>query len=482
MKKRISKWGKVILAMPVFNEKEVIEEVVRKNHAYTQRFKNGQLLISEDGSNDGTKEILQKLKKELKFVLRATKKRQGAVQGQKNALNYALQEGADIVLLSDSDNQHDPSDFGKLFNKLKDNDFVLGHKYPRNDPFWRKYGSKVWNFYTRILFGMRLHDINCGFRMMKRKPLMEILPQCNLFQECFPSEMSIRAKFAGYKLDEVKIHHFMRGDKPKAWNPRKIPAIALNLLFKSLKLRKKLFFNREGRVDRMNKTYNKYYEQGYSFRDDWFGPVTKEYILPKYIKLATAFIKNNNQKVSILELGAGDGEVTDLIREKRPKWNIVPTEVVESAVKSLRKKGYKDAALADATNLPFVDNSFDYVICFDVMHHVDGPAKMASEMARVARRGVFLIEANRKSIARRLLEKTNKYKQAGESSYYPMEYKAFFKLPNIKEVRIEPFQFIPPKLSNINLPLTIAISEFIAKLPILRWQCSGVAIEVVKDY
>lgn len=61
--KQILKLGKIVLTMPVYNEIEIIEEVVRKNFAYVKKFPNSDLIISEDGSSDGTKELLRKLKK-----------------------------------------------------------------------------------------------------------------------------------------------------------------------------------------------------------------------------------------------------------------------------------------------------------------------------------------------------------------------------------------------------------------------------------
>ena len=233
-------------------------------------------------------------------------------------------------------------------------------------------------------------------------------------------------------------------------------------------------------IDRMKKTYETYYQRSYSFRKNWFGKITESYIIPKYFSLLEQFIGNTIIPITLLELGAGDGEITEIITNKRPNWYMVPTEYTMAGVNSLRKHGFSNAKVVDAVHLPFKDRSFDYVVSFDVMHHVNGPAKMAYEMIRVAKKGAFLIEANRQSIFRRILEKTDIYRRAGEFSYYPIEYKAFFTLPDVSTITITPFQFIPPKLSNISLNFTIGLSETIAKLPLLKWQCSGLAIEVIK--
>ncbi len=474
---------KLIVCMPVYNEEEVIEEVVRKNHKFISKYPNGQLVVSEDGSSDKTKDILKKLQKELKFVLHTSPKRKGAVQGQKDSIQYALDAGADYVMLTDSDNQHDPQDFAKMLEYIPEYDMVVGYKVNRQDPKWRQIGSKFWNFYNGVLFGMNFHDINCGFKIMSREMLQAVYPKTNLYHECYTSELVVRANAEGFKIKEVEVTHLPRETAPRAWNSKKIPGMGMRLFREALKLRTQLPLFPKKRVRdtyRMNNTYSSYYDEEYSFRENWFGRIAHEYIMPKYVKKLEDFVGADKKNLTFVEIGAGDGEVTDLIRKRHPTWKITPTEIVEAGVVKLKKKGYKDAAVVDAVKLPYKDEQFDYAICFDVMHHVDGPAKMASEMVRVSKKGAFLIEASRESITRRMLEKTQIYKRAGEFSYYAIEYKAFFNLPDVSTVRIHPFQFIPPKISNISLGLTKAISEIMEHVPVLRWQCSGVAIEVTK--
>ncbi len=226
--------------MPVYNEIEVIEEVVRKNFNYVKQFPNSDLVISEDGSTDGTKELLQKLKKELRFTLYSSPTRKGASRGIKNALKFSVKEGANIILITDSDNQHEPKDFDLLLKKINQFDMVVGLKKPRRDPYWRRLGSKGWNFFIRVLFGVKLNDVNCGFRAIHREVLEKLLKDTESFAENPLSELSIRAKFAGFSQTEVAITHYIRETKPTAWNPKKIPQIAIGLFLASLKLRMSL--------------------------------------------------------------------------------------------------------------------------------------------------------------------------------------------------------------------------------------------------
>lgn len=233
---------------------------------------------------------------------------------------------------------------------------------------------------------------------------------------------------------------------------------------------------------RMDATYNQYYETEFSFRKHWFGDITSSYILPNYYRWTNRFL-HDLSGCKIVELGAGDGEVTDLIKSHQPTWyqSITPTEVVAEGVNKLVEKGYPKAKLADACQTPFTDNEFDVSLAYDVMHHVADPAAMAREMVRIATKKVFLIEANGASLMRRTLEYTNTYRKAGENSYFPWEYRRFFYLPEVSKIEIDPIQFVPPHFLSPFTPLTISFSEGLQFVPLLRWQCSGVRIRVTLD-
>ena len=233
---------------------------------------------------------------------------------------------------------------------------------------------------------------------------------------------------------------------------------------------------------RMHATYGDRYARAWSFRDHWFGDITWRYILPNYYRWTDAFL-HDLPPSSIVELGAGDGEMTDIIRAKGPAWSasITPSDVVEAGAARLRAKGYAKARQADACTTPFADDEFDVAIAYDVMHHVADPAAMAREMVRIARKRVFLIEANGASLVRRLLELTDTYRRAGENSHLPGRYRRFFALPGVARVEIDPLQFVPPKFLSPLTPFTIAVSEAMQHVPLLRWQCSGVRIRVTLD-
>lgn len=234
--------SRIHLVMMVYNEEDVIEPVVRENFAYISQFPNGTLIVTEDGSTDQTRPILKRLEQELGFELHSSPDRKGAARAHRDELKIANQ-GADIVLVTDSDGQHKPVDFDLLLEHIDQYDMVVGRKYPRHDPWARIYGSKLWNLYLWLLFGLRMKDINCGFRAIRSQVLTELLPKNELFPECVLTELSLRAHHAGYTQKSVNISHYWRKSGQKAWNPKRIPKIVKQLFVATLKLRKEFMHN-----------------------------------------------------------------------------------------------------------------------------------------------------------------------------------------------------------------------------------------------
>jgi len=232
--------------------------------------------------------------------------------------------------------------------------------------------------------------------------------------------------------------------------------------------------------------YDGLYRQTDHFKRDWEGRIGEFYKLPKYVSIIADDIRRNfdpEEPIRILEVGAGIGEVSERLRDtcRTLIKEYVASEISEEGVKKLRERGF--AALhQDAEDLSLCgDGSFDFVCAIDVMHHVGDPRRMAREMVRVSRKRVFLIEANGLCLIRKILERTSKYRNAGESSYAPWTYRSFFRGNAVREFRIKPFLFSVPFAPEPLIKTVIALSETLEKIPFLRWQGSGVIIRAVKQ-
>ena len=237
-------------------------------------------------------------------------------------------------------------------------------------------------------------------------------------------------------------------------------------------------------MTQMMRTYEALYAAEKSQRFQNEGWIGLEYRLPKYLSYFFD-LYGKLRNLNVLELGAGNGEMHDLImgdpRSRGMISRYVASEYSAAGVHCMRRKGI-ESHQADACELPFPDASFDVVLAFDVMHHVHAPRAMAEEMVRVSRKHVFLCEANGVSLLRKLNEMRASLKAFGENSYTPWKYRSFFPQAQISRIHIKPFYcFVVPKCPRRLIPINRALSEMCERLPFINWQGFNVVIYGDKD-
>ncbi len=223
----------------------------------------------------------------------------------------------------------------------------------------------------------------------------------------------------------------------------------------------------------MMQTYEALYAAEKSQRFQNEGWIGLEYRLPKYLSYFFG-LYGKRTGLSVLELGAGNGEMHDLImgdpRSKGMISRYVTTEYATAGVDCMKKKGI-ESYQSDACKIAFPDNSFDVVVAFDVMHHVHAPAAMGAEMVRVSKSDFFLCEANGLSVLRKLNEMRPALKAFGENSYTPWRYRSFFPQEQLTAIHTKPFYcFVLPKCPRPLIPLNRALSEVCERIPGLSWQ------------
>lgn len=226
--------------------------------------------------------------------------------------------------------------------------------------------------------------------------------------------------------------------------------------------------------------WSKIHQQEKSWRQQILGDAPSEYVLNRYFRLFFESFKGNTP-LSFLELGSGNGDISSFIVNAKLPFvgRYVTSEYFTEGVEWLRSRRL-DSLLLDAENINLPDESFDVVISFDVMHHVNNPQAMAHEMVRVSRGRLLLTEANGLSIGRKIMELAPGHKAAGERSYLPSHYLRFFStIESIKitKINIYPFLFVlktPPFL----VKSVIALSRIMETVPFLRWQCATVCLDI----
>ena len=158
---------KVSVIIPVFNEVESIKELYDQLKKGLEQYTPYEIIFVDDGSSDGSVETIKKLSKLDNSII--------FIQFHRNyGKSVALSEGfkyanGNYVVTMDADLQDDPSEIKNLINKLEEGyDLVSGWKKDRKDPLSKRLPSKLFNFVTRIVTGVRIHDFNCGLKIYKK--------------------------------------------------------------------------------------------------------------------------------------------------------------------------------------------------------------------------------------------------------------------------------------------------------------------------
>jgi len=226
----------ITFLFPVYNEAETIETVISEFHSEVGSKIPSKILVVEDGSIDGTKEVLEELSEKIPMTLMMGNRRRGyskaIIQGLKNV-------DTRYVFLTDSDGQHFAKDFWSLYEYRDKYDILSGWRVNRADSLHRKTMSKIFQIMVKLLFKMSsLHDITAPYRLMRSDIAKSIANECNFMKESFWTELTIRAHEKGYTIKEIPISHRTRigGGSTRVYLPTKIPKIVLAHLASLLKL------------------------------------------------------------------------------------------------------------------------------------------------------------------------------------------------------------------------------------------------------
>lgn len=202
-----------VVIIPTYNEKENVENIVRAVLALEHGF---HILIIDDGSPDGTAEIVKRLQKEefpdeLHLVERTGKLGLGTayIAGFK----WAIEHGYDFIFEMDADFSHDPKDLPRLYDACSKEgfDLAIGSRYVSgvnvvNWPMGRVLMSYYASKYVRLVTGVPIHDTTAGFKCYRRKVLETIdLDAIRFKGYAFQIEMKFTAFKLGFKIKEVPV-------------------------------------------------------------------------------------------------------------------------------------------------------------------------------------------------------------------------------------------------------------------------------------
>ncbi len=194
---------KLTVLIPVYNEINTIEEILQRVEA--QKLAD-EILLVDDGSTDGTREILKTLDKKgsVRVILREENQGKGAAV--RTGLDHAQ---GDIILIQDADLEYDPRDYPVLLKPIQEGlaDVVYGSRFlggPRRTAmFWHMIANKLLTFMTNILYDTILSDMETGYKVFRRSVIEGMPLHAKRFE--FEPEFTAKILKRKYRIYEVPI-------------------------------------------------------------------------------------------------------------------------------------------------------------------------------------------------------------------------------------------------------------------------------------
>ena len=189
---------------------------------------NYEVIVVDDGSSDSTAQILSELARvypQLKIVTHPVNR------GYGGALRTGFASASkDVIFYTDGDAQYDPSEMEMLWPMMTSGvDLVNGYKISRSDPLHRIVIGRIYHHTVKILFGLRVRDVDCDFRLLRRSIFDRVHLEKNSGVICL--EMMKKFQDAGFRVAEHPVHHYHRAyGKSQFFNFPRIYRTAIDVM------------------------------------------------------------------------------------------------------------------------------------------------------------------------------------------------------------------------------------------------------------
>ena len=196
------------VALPCYNEEANLAGTIEDLRAWFDASGvSGEIIAVDDGSSDGTPRILTELAERIP-ELRI--RRHGRNRGYGAAVRTGLDAGrGEWIAFMDSDGQFRARDFGKLLPFAGEADVITGRRAKRADSLVRSLNAAGFGLLNRLFFGVRVRDINCGMKMIRRSRWPEVRPRMAR-GATFNLELFARVKKQGMDWRQVLVDHYPR--------------------------------------------------------------------------------------------------------------------------------------------------------------------------------------------------------------------------------------------------------------------------------
>ena len=201
---------KLSVIIPCYNEKDTIVDIV--NAVLSSTYQNKEIIIVDDHSTDGTREILKaKIENKVSRVIYKNKN-----EGKGAALRSGFEVfTGDIAIIQDADLEYDPNEYEKILAPILNNkaEVVYGSRFMGGDAhrvvyFWHRMGNGILTFFSNLMTNLNLTDMETCYKAFKR----EVIESIKIKENRFGFEPEITAKIARkkYRIYEVGISYYGR--------------------------------------------------------------------------------------------------------------------------------------------------------------------------------------------------------------------------------------------------------------------------------
>jgi dolichol-phosphate mannosyltransferase len=224
------------IILPVYNEKDTIETVLGEWKSVLDKQKiTYSFVICEDGSSDGTADLLKEISKKYPLILNQKKQRRGygkaIIDGIRNA-------DSKFIFCVDSDGQYDPKDFSKFWETRNQSGVLAGWRVNRADNSQRKIFSRMFKVVFKLMFRTKLHDPSSTYVLFKKTTIYPFLNYLTFLDEGFWWGFMGMCVKKNILVKELPISHRKRiKGETKVFNLKEIPEAAFRNFVGLVKLR-----------------------------------------------------------------------------------------------------------------------------------------------------------------------------------------------------------------------------------------------------
>jgi glycosyltransferase involved in cell wall biosynthesis len=193
---------------PAYNDAGTIASMALVAHMTAREITDDyEVIVVDDRSPDHTGALLDEMARSFPWLKVV---HHGKNRGYGGALRTGFETASkELVFYTDGDAQYDPREMTRLFEAFTPEvDFVNGIKIERNDPFHRKVIGKAYHTFVKTMFRLRLSDVDCDFRLMRKSVFDKVVLTRSSGVICV--ELMKKVQDHGFRIAQVGVHHFHR--------------------------------------------------------------------------------------------------------------------------------------------------------------------------------------------------------------------------------------------------------------------------------